>query len=341
MNIQAAIRRVVDRHDLSFDEMQKVMRTIMSGDATPAQIAGLLVALRMKGETIDEIAAAASVMRELAQHVEVGITPLIDTCGTGGDGIGTFNISTAAAFVTAAAGGHIAKHGNRAASGASGSADVLEAAGARIDLSPSEVADCVRKVGVGFMFAPSHHGATRHAAVPRRELGTRTLFNVLGPLTNPANASVQLMGVYDISWVTRAAEVLRRLGVARAMVVCAEDGMDEISIGALTHAAELRDGVVTSFVIDPRELGIDFQSLAGLAAKDPQASLAHIRAVYDNQAGGARDIVALNAGAAIYLAGLAPDLGAGVARARDLLASGAARDCFARFIAHTQTFPKH
>lgn len=341
MNIQAAIRRVVDRHDLSFDEMQSVMRTIMTGDATPAQIAGLLVALRMKGETIDEIAAAASVMRELAQHVEVGITPLIDTCGTGGDGIGTFNISTAAAFVTAAAGGHIAKHGNRAASGASGSADVLEAAGARIDLTPSEVADCVRKVGVGFMFAPSHHGATRHAAVPRRELGTRTLFNVLGPLTNPANASVQLMGVYDSSWVTRAAEVLRRLGVARAMVVCAEDGMDEISIGALTHAAELRDGVVTSFVIDPREFGMVLQPLAGLAAKDPQASLAHIHAVYDNHAGAARDIVALNAGAAIYLAGLAPDLAAGVVRAGEILASGAARDCFARFIAHTQTFPKH
>jgi len=341
MEIQAAIRRVVDRHDLSFDDMQSVMRTIMGGDATPAQIAGLLVALRMKGETIDEIAAAASVMRELAQHVEVGLTPLIDTCGTGGDGIGTFNISTAAAFVTAAAGGRIAKHGNRAASGASGSADVLEAAGARIDLSPSEVADCVRKVGVGFMFAPSHHGATRHAAVPRRELGTRTLFNVLGPLTNPANASVQLMGVYDVSWVTRAAEVLRRLGVARAMVVCAEDGMDEISIGAVTHAAELRDGVVTSFVIDPRDLGIPFQPLASLAAKDPQASLAHIRAVYANEPGPARDIVALNAGAAIYLAGLAPNLAAGLARAREVLASGAARECFARFIAHTNSFPKH
>ena len=340
MEIQAAIRRVVDKHDLSFDEMQSVMRTIMAGDATQAQIAGLLIGLRMKGETIDEIAAAASVMRELAQHVEVNITPLIDTCGTGGDGIGTFNISTAAAFVTAAAGGHIAKHGNRAASGASGSADVLEAAGARIDLTPSQVADCVRSVGVGFMFAPAHHGATRHAAAPRRELGTRTLFNVLGPLTNPANTSVQLMGVYDVSWVTRAAEVLRRLGVARAMVVCAEDGMDEISIGAVTHAAELCDGTVRSFVIDPRELGIAFQPLAGLAARDPQASLAHIRAVYDNQPGAARDIVALNAGAAIYIAGLASDLAAGLARAQEVIASGAARECFARFVAYTQTFKK-
>ncbi len=340
MEIQAAIRRVVDKHDLSFDEMQSVMRTIMGGDATQAQIAGLLIALRMKGETIDEIAAAASVMRELAQHVEVNITPLIDTCGTGGDGIGTFNISTAAAFVTAAAGGHIAKHGNRAASGASGSADVLEAAGARIDLTPAQVADCVRQVGVGFMFAPAHHGATRHAAGPRRELGTRTLFNVLGPLTNPASATVQLMGVYDVSWVTRAAEVLRRLGVARAMVVCAEDGMDEISVGALTHAAELREGVVHSFVIDPRTLGINFAPLTSLAARDPQASLAHIRAVFDDCPGPARDIVALNAGAAIYITGLAGDLGAGIARAREVIASGAARECFARFIAHTQTFKK-
>ena len=340
MEIQAAIRRVVDKHDLSFDEMQSVMRTIMAGDATQAQIAGLLIGLRMKGETIDEIAAAASVMRELAQHVDVSITPLIDTCGTGGDGIGTFNISTAAAFVTAAAGGHIAKHGNRAASGASGSADVLEAAGARIDLAPSQVADCVRSVGVGFMFAPAHHGATRHAAGPRRELGTRTLFNVLGPLTNPANATVQLMGVYDVAWVTRAAEVLRRLGVARAMVVCAEDGMDEISIGAVTHAAELRDGAVRRFIIDPRQLGITFQPLASLAARDPQASLAHIRAVYDNQPSAARDIVALNAGAAIYIAGLANDLAAGLARAQEVIASGAARECFARFIAHTQTFKK-
>ena len=341
MDIQAAIRRVVDKHDLAFEDMQSVMRSIMGGDATPAQIAGLLVALRMKGETIDEIAGAASVMRELAQHVEVGLTPLIDTCGTGGDGIGTFNISTASAFVTAAAGGRIAKHGNRAASGASGSADVLEAAGARIDLSPAEVADCVRQVGVGFMFAPAHHGATRHAAGPRRELGTRTLFNVLGPLTNPANASVQLMGVYDRSWVSRAAEVLQRLGVSRALVVCAEDGMDEISIASVTHAAELRDGVVSTYLIDPREYGIPFQPLESLAARDAKASLAHIRAVFDDQPGPARDIVTLNSGAAIYIAGLAPTLAAGIERAREVIASGAARECFARFIAHTQSFKKH
>jgi len=268
MDIQSAIRAVVERRDLSFVEMHDVMEAIMSGDTTPAQIAGLLIALRMKGETIDEIAAAATVMREFAAHVDVDIRPLIDTCGTGGDGIGTFNISTATAFVTAAAGGHLAKHGNRAASGASGSADVLEAAGARIDLSPLEVAACIRECGVGFMFAPAHHGATRHAAVPRRELGTRTLFNVLGPLTNPANADIQLMGVFDRSWVPRAAEVLHRLGVRRAMVVCAEDGMDEISIGSVTHAAELNDGAVTVFDIEPLDYGIARQSLTPLAARD-------------------------------------------------------------------------
>lgn len=341
MDIQHAIRSVVAGSDLGFEDMRAVMRTIMSGDATPAQIAGLLIALRMKGETIDEIAAAASVMRELAVHVEVGVTPLIDTCGTGGDGIGTFNISTAAAFVTAAAGGHIAKHGNRAASGASGSADVLEAAGARIDLPAAEVARCVREVGVGFMFAPAHHGATRHAAGPRRELGTRTLFNVLGPLTNPANASVQLMGVFDDAWVPRAAQVLARLGVARAMVVHAEDGMDEISIASPTHVAELKDGAISTYTIDPVDFGIARQPLATLAAADAAASLAIIRGVFDGVAGPAQDIVCLNAGAAIYLAGLADTLAAGVLRARQVIADGSARSRFERFIAFTRALGAH
>jgi anthranilate phosphoribosyltransferase len=338
MEIQAAIRSAVERRDLSFDDMREVMRTIMTGDATPSQIAGLLVALRMKGETIDEIAAAASVMRELAQRVEVGLQPLIDTCGTGGDGIGTFNISTAAAFVTAAAGGRVAKHGNRAASSASGSADVLEAAGARIDLKPAQVAACVREVGIGFMFAPAHHGATRHAAVPRRDLGTRTLFNVLGPLTNPAGASMQLMGVYDPQWVPRAARVLQRLGVERALVVCAEDGMDEISIGSLTHAAELRDGRIEEYVIDPRQFGIPFQPLTALAAADARASLALIESVFADVRGPAHDVVALNAGAAIYVSGLAPGLEHGLARAREVIASGAARATFDRFVTFTQSF---
>ncbi|MGE0486689.1 MAG: anthranilate phosphoribosyltransferase [Gammaproteobacteria bacterium] len=338
MDVQSAIRAAVERRDLSFAEMHDVMASIMSGDATDAQIAGLLVALRMKGETIDEIAAAATVMREFAAHVEVDMHPLIDTCGTGGDGIGTFNISTAAAFVTAAAGGHIAKHGNRAASGKSGSADVLEAAGARIDLNPAQVATCVRRCGVGFMFAPAHHGATRHAAGPRRELGTRTLFNVLGPLTNPANADAQLMGVFDPAWVPRAAEVLKRLGVSRAMVVCAADGMDEISIGSATHVAELRDGAIDTYDIEPEAFGVARQSLAPLAAADAAASLAIIRRVFDGAPGPARDIVCLNAGAAIYVGGLAPTLAAGVERAREVIDDGSARASFARFVACTHEF---
>ena len=337
MDIQSALREVVESRDLSFTDMHAVMESIMSGDATSAQIAGLLIALRMKGETIDEIAAAASVMREFAVRVEVDIKPLIDTCGTGGDGIGTFNISTAAAFVTAAAGGHIAKHGNRAASSASGSADVLEAAGARIDLAPGRIADCIREVGVGFMFAPAHHGATRHAAGPRRELGTRTLFNVLGPLTNPANADRQLMGVFDPRWVPRAAAVLQRLGVEHALVVCAEDGMDEISISGITHVAELKLGEVRTYDIEPGTFGIERQGSGPLAAADPHASLAIINGVFDGEDGAASDIVALNAGAAIYVGGLAPDLDTGVRRARNVLAAGAARETFASFVAYTQS----
>lgn len=336
MDIQSAIRLAVDRQDLDFEQMHEVMETIMSGDATPVQIAGLLIALRMKGETIDEIAAAATVMREFAAHVNIDVRPLIDTCGTGGDGIGTFNISTAAAFVTAAAGGRIAKHGNRAASSASGSADVLEAAGARIDLNPEQVAECVARCGVGFMFAPAHHGATRHAVVPRRELGTRTLFNVLGPLTNPADADVQLMGVFDPTWVPRAAEVLRRLGVRRAFVVCAADGMDELSIGAATHVAELNDGAIETFDLEPEALGIERQSIEPLAAGDAAESLAIIKRVFDDMPGPARDIVCLNAGAAIYLAGLAADLRTGVEQAFEVVASGAAREALAQFVECTQ-----
>jgi anthranilate phosphoribosyltransferase len=336
MNIQAALRELVESRDLSFDDMHAVMASIMSGDATEAQIAGFLIALRMKGETVEEIAAAASVMREFAAHVEIDIKPLIDTCGTGGDGIGTFNISTASAFVTAAAGGYIAKHGNRAASSASGSADVLEAAGARIDLAPAQVAECVREVGVGFMFAPAHHGATRHAAGPRRELGTRTLFNILGPLTNPANADCQLMGVFDRKWVPRAAAVLQRLGVTHAMVVCAADGMDEISIGSATHVAELSNNEIRSYDIKPGDFGLQECPIEALAAADPHASLHIIQGVFGGEAGPASDIVALNAGAAIYVGGLAENLRAGVERAREVLASGAAGESFAKFIAFTQ-----
>ncbi len=337
MDLQTAIRTVVDRKDLGFEAMREVMTTIMTGDATPAQIAGLLIGLRMKGETIDEIAAAATVMRSFAAKVEVNLAPLIDTCGTGGDGIGTFNISTASAFVAAAAGGRIAKHGNRAASSKSGSADLLEAAGARIDLTPSAVAACIAEVGVGFMFAPAHHAATRHAAGPRRELGTRTLFNVLGPLTNPASADRQLMGVFEPAWVPRAAQVLRRLGVARAMVVCAADGMDEISIGAETFVAELNGEDIQEYQLNPERFGFELQDIGALSADDPKQSLSIVESVYAGDAGPARDIVCLNAGAAIYVGGLSESLEAGVDKARAVIDEGKAAARFKHFVSFTQT----
>lgn len=335
MNIREAIARTVAGEDLAFDAMLPVMREIMSGDATPAQIAGLLVALRIKGETVDEITAAASVMRELSIKVETDRTPLIDTCGTGGDATGTFNISTATAFVAAAAGAFVAKHGNRSVSSSSGSADLLEAAGARIALSPAGIARCIREAGVGFMFAQAHHSATRHAAGPRRELGVRTLFNALGPLTNPAGAPIQLIGLFDRNWVLRIAEVLARLGTQRALVVHADDGLDEISIGAKTFIAELQDGRIASYEFDPASLGIAPQAVTALRVKNAAESLAIINRVFANEPGPGRDIVALNAGAALYLCGLAADFAEGYAVAGQLIASGAAADRFRRFVALT------
>lgn len=337
MNIKEALSAVVAGQDLAFAEMREVMRAIMSGETTPAQIAGLLIALRLKGETVDEITAAASVMRELSLKVKVHCAPLIDTCGTGGDATGTFNISTAAVFVCAAAGAYVAKHGNRSVSSASGSADLLEAAGANIQLAPERIAQCIQETGVGFMFAPSHHGATRHAAGPRRELGVRTLFNLLGPLTNPADARIQLLGIYAPQWVEKSAEVLARLGVERALVVHAEDGLDEISIGAPTLVAELKDGEIRSYRFTPEEFGLQRQSIAGLKVADAQGSLAVIREVFDNQPGPARDIVAVNAGAALYLCDLAASITEGCAEAMALIASGAVKQRFEQFIAYTQT----
>ncbi len=343
MNIRDAIAHVVNRHDLTLTDMTAVMRQIMAGEATPAQIAGLLVALRQKGESVDEITAAACVMRELSVKVEVDVAPLIDTCGTGGDASGTFNISTASAFVVAAGGGYVAKHGNRSVSSASGSADLLEAAGARLALTPANISRCIREVGFGFMFAQAHHGATRHAAGPRRELGIRTLFNVLGPLTNPATPPLQLVGLFNRDWVPRIAEVLLQLGSQRALVVHATDGLDEISIGAPTLVAELQGGVITHYEINPAQLGIRAASLDTLKVLNVEESLTRIRAVFENVAGPARDIVALNAGAALYLCGLSTDIVEGYQRALELIASGAARARFERFIALTQTLaePDH
>lgn len=326
MEMPAAIKAVTERKDLSVDEMTDVMRTIMTGEATQAQIGGFLVGLRMKGETIDEVTAAASVMRELATKVDVNKEYLVDTCGTGGDSSGSFNISTASAFVVAAAGGRVAKHGNRSITSKSGSADVLETAGVNLNITPEQVAACVNEIGVGFMFAPAHHSAMKHAIGPRKEMAVRTIFNVLGPLTNPAGAPNQVLGVYAKEWVEPLAQVLKNLGSNHVLVVHAEDGLDEISIGSETHVAELKDGEVKTYTIKPEEFGMKSVGLDAVRAKDSADSLAIIKSVMDNKEGPAKDIVSLNAGAAIYVAGLATTLAEGVARAKEVIASGAVKN---------------
>lgn len=338
MELQAAIRTVVEKQNLTEAEMTAVMRTIMSGEATPAQIGGFLIGLRMKGETVEEIAAAAKVMRELATPVQVEASHLVDTCGTGGDASGTFNISTASTFVVAAAGGQVAKHGNRSFSSRSGSADVLEAAGVNLDLTPEQVAQCIEQVGVGFMFAPRHHGAMKHAIGPRREMGVRTIFNVLGPLTNPAAAPNQVLGVFSDDWVEALAYVLQRLGSEHVLVVHAEDGLDEISIGAATHIAELKDGEVRDYFITPEEFGFSRASLDTLRVDSAEQSLERVRSVLANEPGPARDIVVMNAGAAIYAAGLAPDLGAGMKVAGDVIADGSAQAKMQALVDLSQSF---
>ncbi len=338
MDMQTAIRAVTERRDLSEEQMTAVMEIIMGGAATPAQIGGFLIGLRMKGETTEEIAAAARVMRALATRVEVHDEHLVDTCGTGGDGTHTFNISTASAFVAAAAGARVAKHGNRSVSSKSGSADVLEAAGVNLDLTPEQVAECIEKIGVGFLFAPRHHGAMKHAIGPRREMGVRTIFNLLGPLTNPAGARNQVLGVWSKDWLTPLAEVLARLGGRHVMVVNAEDGMDEISIASPTHVAELKNGIITHYVITPEEFGIARADVASLMVIGPKQSLGLIRTVLDDTPGPALDIVALNAGAAIYAAGITDTLEQGVRKAQAAIASGAAREKFNALIEFTSRF---
>jgi len=339
MDMQQAIRRVIDRRDLSGKEMADVMRTIMTGGATPAQIGGFLVGLRMKGETVTEIAAAAAVMRDLAHGVDIGgLEHTVDIVGTGGDASGTFNVSTASMFVAAAAGCRVAKHGNRSVSSKSGSADVLEAAGIRLDLNPEQVERCVREVGVGFMFAPGHHSAMKHAIGPRREMAVRTVFNVLGPLTNPAGVPNQLLGVFSDELVEPMAEVLQRLGSRHVLVVHSRDGLDEISVGDNTEAAELRDGSVRRFSIRPEDYGVKRTAIDALKVETPEQSLAMIRSVLEDKPGPARDIVMLNAGAAIYVAGLAGSLAEGVKKADSAIASGAARAKLDKLVVLTQSF---
>jgi anthranilate phosphoribosyltransferase len=338
MDIQSAIRAVTEHRDLSGEEMTSVMHTIMGGEATASQIGGFLIGLRMKGESVEEIAAAATVMRELALPVQVQAEYLVDTCGTGGDGSSTFNISTASAFVAAGAGAAVAKHGNRSASSSSGSADVLEAAGVNLDLTPEQVARCIQEAGVGFMFAPKHHGAMKHAIGPRKEMAVRTIFNVLGPLTNPAGAPNQVVGVFSLDLIEPLARVLARLGSRHVLVVHAEDGLDEISIGSDTHVAEFRDGSIHIHRIHPEQFGMESAELSSLTVSSPEESLETIQAIFDNNDGPARDIVALNAGAAIYASGLAADLTAGVEAAITSLSSGAARERLAKLVALSNSF---
>ena len=322
MNMQEAICAVLDRRDLSAEAMTDVMRAIMTGEATPAQIGGFLVGLRMKGETVDEITAAATVMRELATRVEASGPHLVDTCGTGGDGASTFNISTASALAAAAAGARVAKHGNRSVSSRSGSADVLMAAGVNLDIDPETVGRCIEQVGVGFLFAPKHHGAMKYAIGPRKEMGVRTVFNVLGPLTNPAGAPNQVLGVFAPELTEILASVLKNLGSEHVLVVHADDGLDEISIGSATRVSELKNGEITHYAIEPEQFGMERRAVAALSVEGPEASLAMMREALSNQPGSARDVVALNAGAAIYVAGLADTLSEGVERVREVLADG-------------------
>ncbi len=342
MNIKQALDATINHQDLSTEQMISVMRQIMLGEATPAQIGGFLVALRMKGESLDEIEGATIVMRELAAKVTVSGDFLVDTCGTGGDGSDLFNVSTASAFVVAAAGGRVAKHGNRSVSSSTGSADVLEAAGISLDLTPDQVAECINSIGIGFMFAPSHHSAMKHAIGPRKELGQRTIFNMLGPMTNPASVKSQVIGVFNEALCKPIAEVLKRLGSKHVLVVHAQDGLDEMSLATSTHIAELKNGEVMEYKITPEDLGINSQSLIGLTVESADESLALIVDALGQQATEqgkkAADMLALNAGAALYVSGVANSIKAGVLLAKQVITSGAALQKMHELKEKTQSF---
>ena len=327
MNISKAIKAVISKQNLNESEMHDVMNSIMTGQTTDAQIGAFLVGLSMKGETIEEITASAKVMRALATSVELSSNDyLVDTCGTGGDGLGLFNISTASAFVVAAAGGKVAKHGNRSISSKSGSADVLEAAGINLNISPELISHCIEEIGLGFMFAPAHHSAMKHAIGPRKELAVRTIFNVLGPLTNPAKAPNQIMGVYDKSLVEPIANVLKGLNSRHVMVVHSEDGLDEFSIANTTYVAELKDNNISTYTVHPGDFGLEEGNLNSIKAENAEQSLALINEAFSGKKGVARDIIALNAGAAIYVSGLVSSFDEGVTQANQILSDGSAQD---------------
>ncbi|AFT68032.1 MAG: anthranilate phosphoribosyltransferase [Cycloclasticus pugetii] len=342
MDIKQGLETAINHQDLATDEMIDVMRQIMSGAATEAQIGGFLVALRMKGESLDEIEGAAIVMRELAATVPVSGDFLVDTCGTGGDGSNLFNVSTASAFVVSAAGAKVAKHGNRSVSSSTGSADVLEAAGINLSLTPEQVAQCIQQVGIGFMFAPAHHSAMKHTIGPRTELSQRTIFNMLGPMTNPAGVKSQVIGVFNEALCQPIANVLQRLGSERVLVVHAQDGLDEISLATPTHVAELKNGHVVEYKITPEEMGVASQSLIGLTVNSASESLALINDALGLQktteGKKAADMLALNAGAALYVCGKSDSIKSGVALALETINNGKALQKMAELKEKTQGF---
>lgn len=328
MEMNQALEKLVNKQDLSTAEMKSVMQKIMTGQATDAQIGGFLVALRMKSESIEEITGAAEVMRSLSTPVQVSGEYLVDTCGTGGDGANLFNVSTAAAFVVAAAGGKVAKHGNRSVSSSTGSADLLEAAGVNLTLTPEQVQRCIDEIGLGFMFAPAHHSAMKHAIGPRKEMAIRTIFNMLGPMTNPAGVKNQVIGVFTQALCRPMAEVLKRLGSQHVLIVHAEDGLDEITISGKTFVAELKDNEISEYSLSPSQFGLDENNLDGLSVASAEESLELIKGALgkalDERSNKARDIITLNAGAAIYVSGLASSLAEGIDRAADAIGSGLA-----------------
>lgn len=342
MDIQAALARIAEKQNLSTEEMVSVMRQIMSAGSTDVQIGAFLLGMRIKGETIDEITGGVQVLREFASGVKVDGPHLVDIVGTGGDGANLFNVSTAACFVVAAAGGRVAKHGNRSVSSSSGSADVLETAGVRLDISPQQVEICVNELGIGFMFALMHHSAMRHVSLARKELGLRTLFNVLGPMANPAGLKRQLIGVYDRALCRPVAEVLQRLGSEHVLVVHSDDGLDEISLAANTHVAELKDGKVREYTLQPEQLGFERESMQDLSVDGSAASLALITAALagekDPRSQRAANMIALNAGAALYVAGIAESIFDGVSIANGVLASGAGLEKMKQLADMTQGF---
>jgi anthranilate phosphoribosyltransferase len=338
MDIKQALATVVEGKSLSEAEMKQVMNQIMTGNATDAQIGGLLVALRIKGETVEEITGAADAMRELATGVQINAANAVDIVGTGGDGANLFNVSSACSFVVAAAGGHVAKHGNRSVSSSSGSADLLETAGVNLALTPEQVAQCIDQIGVGFMFAPQHHSAMKYAIGPRKEMALRTLFNILGPLTNPAGAKHYLLGVFDKSLCKPMAEALKGLGAIHALVVHAADGLDEISLAGETYVAELKQGQVSEYSITAADAGLEVQSLEGLQVNSSNESLALIEAAFAGESAKAIDMIALNAGAALYAADLTASLKEGVARAKEVIMSGAAAAKVKELAAFSQAF---